>query len=489
MLTALKELLGAILAPLTLPLFYLGVGGTALASMFRRAEWALYALIVVLPLPNFRYRFNAYPLGKDLIDILLFSIFVGILINKNGFKRSPNGVLLVLFIVVNYLALWNASLGLSMPLPITTDNPILADWKNYAEMIFLYFLVFNSVQDEKRQQVVTTIVAAVMLFIAVHEFRNFTEGDAFSYDRRVEGPFWVMGLGANHMGAFVAHYGAAMLGLYVLDDNKRRHWLYTATLLFSLHPLFFSYSRGAYVGALAALGFIGLVKKRSYLVLLVVLVIFWQAVLPQTVVERISMTEAPTGELEASAGKRVELWERAIELFQNNPIFGIGFGAFSYSVSIEGLTDTHNFYMRMLSEQGVIGFLLFVTVLLAAFRSGWRLYQLARTPYLKGLGLGFMGCVVATIITNLFGDRWSYFVLGGYFFVLWGVVDRGVRLSIEASEAHQESRPGYDVNEALATPQGQLAGSQPELTTAHAATAPRGSAPADRYSSSNAPMS
>jgi O-antigen ligase len=476
MLTALKELFVAILAPLTLPLFYVGVGLTALASAFRRAEWALYALIAVLPLPNFRYRFNPYPLGKDLIDILIFSILLGIFINKNGLKKSPNGTLLLLFIVVNYLAVWNASLGLSMPLPITTDNPILSDWKNYAEMIFLYFLVFNCIQDEKQQRTVTTLIAIVMLFIAVHEFRNFTEGDAFSYDRRVEGPFWVMGLGANHMGAFVAHYGAALLGLYVLDDNKRRRLLYAVTLLFSMHPLFFSYSRGAYIGALAALGFIGLIKKRSYLLVIVAVVIFWQTVLPATVVERIAMTESPTGELEASAGKRVELWERAVDLFQNNPIFGIGFGAFSYSVSVEGLTDTHNFYMRMLSEQGVIGFLLFATVLLAALRSGWRLYRMAQSPYLRGLGLGFMACVVATIVTNMFGDRWSYFVLGGYFFVFWGVVDRGIRLATEPSTTVQDSSPAYGFGDALGTATPQHQASRPALKGATGTEPTQGSA-------------
>lgn len=443
MLTSLKEIIAAILAPMTLPLFYIGVAVTSVASIFRRAEWGLYALIALTPMPNIRYRFNPYPYGKDLIDILYFSVLIGIFINKNGFKKAPNGALLLLFIVVNYIALWNTSLRFSLPLPFTTDNELLSDWKNYAQMIFLYFLVFNCIQDEKHQKIVTTIVAAVILFIAVREFRNFSEGDVFSYDRRVEGPFWVMGLGANHMGAFVAHYGAAMMGLYLFDEHRQRRWLYLAALLFSLHPLFFSYSRGAYVGALAALLFFGVMKKRSLLLLLVAIVIFWQTMLPQTVVERILMTESPSGELEASAGKRVELWDRAVDLFQSNPVFGIGYGGFSYSVSVEGLTDTHNFYMRMLSEQGMIGIVLFGIVLLAALRSGWRLYRSAHTSYLRGLGLGFMGCVVAVLVTNMFGDRWSYFVLGGYFFVLWGIVDRGIRIAIESSIAPQDQTAAY----------------------------------------------
>ncbi|MGB7540917.1 MAG: O-antigen ligase family protein [Burkholderiales bacterium] len=463
MLTSLKELLAALLAPITLPLFYIGVVVTSVMTIFRRAEWSLYALIAVIPLPNIRYRFNPYPYGKDLLDILMFSILVGIFINKNGFKRAPNGALLMLFIVVNYIALWNTSLRFSLPLPITTDNEILSDWKNYAEMIFLYFLVFNCIQNEKHQKIVTTLIAAVMLFIAVREFRNFSEGDVFSYDKRVEGPFWVMGLGANHIGAFVAHYGAALLGLYLLDEHKKRRWLYLAALLFSLHPLFFSYSRGAYVGALAALVFFGVMKKRSLLLLLFAIVILWQTVLPTTVVERISMTESPSGELEPSAGKRLELWDRAIDLYQSNPVFGIGYGGFSYSVKIEGLTDTHSFYLRTLSEQGTIGIVLFGIVLLAALRSGWRLYRLAQTSYLRGLGLGFMGCVVAVLVTNMFGDRWSYFVLGGYFFVLWGVVDRGIRIATESSAAPQGQTAVFGWGDAPAASAPQREGAETPL--------------------------
>jgi hypothetical protein len=113
--------------------------------------------------------------------------------------------------------------------------------------------------------------------------------------------------------------------------------------------------------------------------------------------------------------------------------------------------------MRMLSEQGVIGFSLFAVVLLAALRSGWRLYRKAQTSYLRGLGLGFMGCVVAVLVTNMFGDRWSYFVLGGYFFVVWGLVDRGIRIATESPVAVEDrtAKPGWaDAPPALAPRKG-----------------------------------
>ena len=162
---------------------------------------------------------------------------------------------------------------------------------------------------------------------------------------------------------------------------------------------------------------------------MLVLGLAWQTVLPTTVVERITMTEEPDGQLEASAAKRIDLWQHAVDVFKSNPTFGIGFGAFGLSIpkgAYEGLTDTHNFYLRMLSEQGILGITSFFIILLAAMRSGWRLYRKGQSEFHRGLGLGFMGCVVAILVTNVFGDRWSYFTLGSYFFVAWGLVDRGI---------------------------------------------------------------
>jgi putative inorganic carbon (HCO3(-)) transporter len=209
--------------------------------------------------------------------------------------------------------------------------------------------------------------------------------------------------------------------------------------LFSIHPLFFSYSRGAYAAAAIALVFLGLVKNRKLLVLVTVIFVSWQTLLPVTVTERIAMTESPSGNLEASAAHRLELWEEAKDMFQENPFFGVGFGGFGLSVSSgETLTDTHNFYMKMLSEQGIIGISLFLLILALAFRSGWQLYREGQTSFYKGLGLGLAGCIVAASVSNLFGDRWSYFVLGGYLFVFWGMVDRALLISRSQTETKKQ---------------------------------------------------
>lgn len=58
---------------------------------------------------------------------------------------------------------------------------------------------------------------------------------------------------------------------------------------------------------------------------------------------------------------RGELADRAIDIFINNPFLGIGLGG--YSVNSE--KGTHNVYLQLLCETGIIGFLLFLSILLS----------------------------------------------------------------------------------------------------------------------------
>jgi O-antigen ligase len=297
-------------------------------------------------------------------------------------------------------------------------------------MIFMYYLALNSFGDEDQHKTLIVIMAVVILFISIRCYRSFTVGLSFVEESRMAGPFETVRLNSNHFAAFIVSYCSLFLGLLLFDKDKRRRLLFFATILLGLYPLFFSYSRGAYVAALGVLFFFGLVKKRSLLILILILFISWQTLLPSTVVERVKMTKTEEGELEHSAAGRLDLWSHAMDLFKKNPILGVGWGGFRFTVpETFKYTDTHNLYLKTLSEQGIIGLILLLFIFLLALRSGQKLYKMARTPFQKGLGFGFLGCIVAFIITNMFGDRWSYFVLGDYFWITWGLVDRGILIA------------------------------------------------------------
>ncbi|MDY0339630.1 MAG: O-antigen ligase family protein [Coriobacteriia bacterium] len=71
----------------------------------------------------------------------------------------------------------------------------------------------------------------------------------------------------------------------------------------------------------------------------------------------------------ATSGRNL-LWEVAIDVFRSHPLTGIGFGNFavylgaSYSIKGVGEYLAHNIYVGLLAETGVVGFALFVGLML-----------------------------------------------------------------------------------------------------------------------------
>jgi len=443
-LTFIKGLIKALL-PLGM---YLASLTVCVRAAMGKPHYAVFLVAVLTPLPNMWYAIHQFPLGKDVIDLLIISALIGVLVGHHRQAPSSGGWFLLAYLMYVYLEVWNSSLRFGLPVPLTSDNGVFTYFKNYAEMGLLYAVTYHSTNDPKHRRTLVWICMGVFFLIVLREARNFTESMSFNYDKRAAGPFWAAGLGPNHFAAFVVHYAAVALGLSFFVENRYARWFLWLTSIVALQPLFFAYSRGAYMAALLVLLVYGVLKKRMLLVLLLIIGISWQTLLPHTVVERISMTENSEGQLESSAADRVVLWDEALSQFASSPVVGVGLGGFGLS-HVGGIyTSVHNLYLETLAEQGVIGLLLLIAVMLRALYSGFRLFLRGVTPFDRGLGLGFTGCVLAAMVTNIFGDRWSYFEIGAYYWIFWALVDRSYAAAVAAQRVTAET-PAAEAQPAL----------------------------------------
>jgi putative inorganic carbon (HCO3(-)) transporter len=165
-------------------------------------------------------------------------------------------------------------------------------------------------------------------------------------------------------------------------------------------------------------------------------------------VERVTMTRDDRGKLEESAADRVMLWERALDMFHQSPLIGKGFNTFAYA----GFIDTHNYFLKMLAEQGLMGLSAFLFLLISAMRLAWKLYREAEDEFFKGIGFGFALSVMSLMITNFFGDRRSYLCMGSYFFAFMGIMTRSYMINRSqigegetepAAQVPSGARPAY----------------------------------------------
>lgn len=409
-----------------------------LFSLSGRARWGIFFLIPLLPLQNVFAKLQAFPLGNQLNDILFIGMMIGWVVSKSIkgerlFQRTSFNWLLLVCFVYTYFSLWQGSFYLGFPAPLSIIDPRVQAWKNYVTFFVIFILVSNNLNDSKDIKRLFWFMAFVMLLMNYSTLDQVKWATSWESRTKITGTFqW---LGANEVAAFYATYTFVLFGVFLFTRKILPKLGLLVLLLQNAYFALFMFSRGAYAAIVLAIGFISLVRKKILLVPLIIILVSWQTILPERVVERIQFTEQSYGTLDPSAGKRLELWQESLEYFKTSPVIGIGFKTFS---SIGERRDTHNVFLKVLCEQGIIGIVLLFFIILLSLKRGWRLYKTAKDDFLKGLGLGFVACTLALIVGNCFGDRWTHFPLGAFFWAYLGMVELGNRITEEERKKNRE---------------------------------------------------
>lgn len=134
------------------------------------------------------------------------------------------------------------------------------------------------------------------------------------------------------------------------------------------------------------------------------------------------MTHYQESQVETRAGQRVIFWKNTLGVIAQSPIIGHGTGAFGtaygkYVAGKQGLeampsSDPHNQYLKIAAEHGLLGLLVFLSILAMALR------QKIAPPW-RFLGLATMAAWCATSMAN---SHFSTFTEGTFIYVWLGVM-------------------------------------------------------------------
>ncbi len=401
-----------------------------LLSLLWRAECGLYLLTVLLPLQTTRYHLHAFPLGANMVDIILLCTVLGALLRPSPpIRRRPFVLAFLVFLAVfYYISLWRGSFYLGYSLPLWFNDVRLVDYKNFVVMPLLTLAAILVVHS--RRQVALILLLCGMTALAVdYSYYRGSIGKSFDhYSEEVSDAGALGYAGENGLASYLVEITSCMLPLAILRSTKVRISILTL-IAATTYCILYSYSREAYIALVASICFVALSRLR-WLFLPIILVIFsWHSLLPTAVNERVMMTYAHAdagvnSQLDASAQERIMLWNDAVQLFKENPIFGTGFLTYAHMERVGSYRDTHNFYLKMLVETGLLGLTLFVVQIFLFCREGLILFRHSKDSFLSLFGLGFAALIISTAIVNVFGDRWMYIQVSSNLWILLGCVIR-----------------------------------------------------------------
>ena len=362
---------------------YMGAAVAFLLSLFWRPQAGLYFLIPLLPMQTIRYRIMDLPLGNKLIDILLLGVILGAVF-KGGFRleKTPLNKVLLVFGIFCYIQLWRGAFFLNSDLPLSIGDPRFSNWKNYMVMFIIFVVAVNVIKDVKQIKIIVVLMCLSVLAVDKGFYSTMSDRDLshFSYEVRDGGPLGYAGV--NGVATFEAEFMLFLLGMSAMQKRKSLKLGMWALAAFSGYCLLFSFSREAYAGILVGLLFLGLLKQRWLLIALTVFLFSWQTLVPTSVRERVDMTyDKNDQQLDTSAQDRVTLWNDAMDLFHQNPAIGAGFDTYQWQHRVGIYTDTHNYFLKVLVETGVIGLLFFLFILAKMTRVGLKLFAAPGTRF------------------------------------------------------------------------------------------------------------
>lgn len=204
------------------------------------------------------------------------------------------------------------------------------------------------------------------------------------------------------------------LSLAPASPPRRFRWLWGLYLPLAFTGILLTASRGAVLAALVALAIVPWTQRYLRLRTVAILVAFAigsvalaVSVVPATSLDRILSTRA---DVEAGFfGGRIHIWQAAVDVAREHPLVGVGAGAFQAAIAprLPRPMASHQTWLEILVEQGLLGLLLFVAMLVAAVRPVRALPRLERRVWIVLLA----SLAIGSLSLHLGYRKYSWFVL------------------------------------------------------------------------------
>ncbi len=400
---------------------------------------ALVLMLTLAPLKTLIETETAVALPFDIGQLMFGLAVIAWLTHKVGQRKTflfPR--LIPVFFPV--LAFWGAT-TLTLPGAYALGAGV-NEWLKWAEILVLVYIVADFAHFRWQWLVFGVVLAGmVQALIGLYEFRGGSGAPhLWILDYRYFRAFGTFGQ-PNPFGAFMGLILPLALGTmwgYFLAlreswDDLALRWmnsalvaLYGSMAAIILLGLLVSWSRGAWMGfGAAALVLLWLAPRRlkhgTLLLMGVGLLggVLWiNGRLPPQLIERItSFSEDFTGfgdmrgtvisDENYAIVERLAHWQSAMEMANNRPWLGVGFGNYEVAYPDFALANwplalghAHNYYLNLLAETGIIGLTVYAIMWGLIIHMTWRMLRITH-PVERGIVLGLMGVWTHMLVHSL----------------------------------------------------------------------------------------
>jgi len=400
-------------------------------------EILIIVLIALVSIAFYPHSIPVFsPIKESIAEVLVIIglMFWGIkLLEEGKFKFIHSALntpvlLLVLFSCLSLL--WSDAVHVSLQqLPLFLLGP------------FLYLIVINNIHRESQiNHIITTLLVLGGIF-GVYGVLQYMEIDFPIWAKNVE-RFKVFGLfgNVNYFAEYLIIPLPIAVALFFTSKNIKRKILLLIGILAMSATLILTFTRSSYLGFGISLifmfslfmlsqgkNFIQNNKKVLTVILIVIIIMASIVAIPNPlnkddtflskIRDRLSFDKITQSK---SLLRRIATWKFTILMIKDHPLLGSGIGTFRYntlkyqaeffkksdnrSIYSYGFAEkSHNEYLQLWAELGIIGLLIFIWLLISYFTYGIKLLRRLKNNDKQGLIIGLMGSIIAVLIDSFFG--------------------------------------------------------------------------------------
>jgi len=412
---------------------------------FINIEWGLYILIFSMLLsPEITIGETAgFSLNRGvtlrfedfLLVVIGFSWFVKNAVNKElgFFLKTPLNKAILFYILACLISTGSGIIGDRVDVK-TGSFYIL----KYIEYFIVYFMVVNHLKDKDQLKRLVFCLLLTCFITSIIGILQIPGGG------RVSAPFEGEIGEPNTFGGYLLFIGAIATALFVKTENPKTKLMLSLLLLSIIAPFLFTQSRTSYLAFVPTCLALGSLMQRRIIILgfLLIALLMSPILLPSLVKDRILFTfkqREYSGQivignlrLDTSTSARILSLKRILENFPKRPVLGYG---------VTGYEFTDSQLPRILIETGIVGLIAFLYLLCSIFRLAINRIREAKSPYFKGLAIGFFSGYVGLLFHALGANTFIIVRIMEPFWFFAGIIAVLPSLERQSEEQPQEDRP------------------------------------------------
>lgn len=299
----------------------------------------------------------------------------------------------------------------------------------------LFLTIYNLTRKNNFAQTFLLLCFAIvgMTFVLKDLYNFFSSGSLSSGNYLVGSFYW-----HNQMAGFIVVLMPLLLTFFLTTRFLYFKFVLLSAILISLVAIVLTYSRGGWLSLFAAFllfSVFSFKKIKSHIkplfIMFGVFVLAMFLILKPANVGKTAQSiksELSSQTRSVSGNLRTTVWKNTLRMTKDNPIFGVGPGAFGAAYNRYQnepwlfARNSHNHYLEYAAELGIVGFFLFAGVILSAlFKVLSEIKHLTdHTRY--SLLVGVIAALFGSLVHALVDVDWSRISLYSIFWILLAIL-------------------------------------------------------------------